>query len=310
MDRFPRPTARPFPEVEGVQHRFVDAGGLRMHVAEAGQGDPLVLLHGWPQHWYVWRHQIPVLAQHYRVICPDLRGLGWTDTPPRGYEKENMAADVVNLLDALGLDRVKLIGHDWGGWCGFLICLRHPERVERFVALNIPPPWGGKISLQSLLGLPRFWYQWLLASPLGPWILRNRPGFLRFIFTAATPRKDTWSDEELDEFIEPLREPERARSTQQIYRTFTLKEFPKLVRGAYNSFRLTTPTLLLFGAKDFAISTKFLQGYEPYVDDFRLELVPDTGHFIVDEKPELVSERVLEFLGVGKPAARRRRAAF
>ena len=84
MVRFPRSESRPFPEVEGVQHRFIEAGGLRMHVAEAGQGDPLVLLHGWPQHWYEWRHQIPVLSQHYRVICPDLRGLGWSDAPPRG----------------------------------------------------------------------------------------------------------------------------------------------------------------------------------------------------------------------------------
>src|SRR5919106_1697015 len=79
------------PEVPGVEHRFVEANGLRMHVAEAGDGDPVVMLHGWPQHWYEWRHLIPPLAAQYRVICPDLRGLGWTDAPPRGYEKENLA---------------------------------------------------------------------------------------------------------------------------------------------------------------------------------------------------------------------------
>jgi pimeloyl-ACP methyl ester carboxylesterase len=307
MDRFPRRSTRPFPEVEGVQHRFVDAGGLRMHVAEAGQGDPLVLLHGWPQHWYEWRHQIPVLSQHYRVICPDLRGLGWTDAPPRGYEKENLAADVVNLMDALGLDKVKLMGHDWGGWCGFIICVRHPERVERNIALNIPPLWG-KTSLRSVLNLPRFWYQWLMASPLGPRILRDRPGFLRFLISAGA--KDTWSDEELDEFVEKLREPERALATQQIYRTFTFKEFPQLARGYYDSFRLETPTLLLFGEDDFAISTSFLKGYEGHVDDFRLELVPDTGHFIVEQRSELVTKRALEFFGVGRRAAKRRRAAL
>src|SRR5687767_14115632 len=85
-----QPISRPFPEVQGVSHRFVDAGGLHMHVAEAGEGEPVVLLHGWPQHWYEWRRQIPALAQHYRVICPDLRGFGWTDAPASGYEKENL----------------------------------------------------------------------------------------------------------------------------------------------------------------------------------------------------------------------------
>lgn len=308
MSRFPRPNQRPFPAVEGVKHRFVDAGGLRIHVAEAGEGEPIVLLHGWPQHWYEWRQQIPVLAQHFRVICPDLRGLGWSDAPPRGYEKESMAADVVKLLDTLELERVKLIGHDWGGWIGFLICLLHPERIERYLALNIPPPWGGNINLRVLAAVPKFWYQWLLASPLGRWILQNRPGFVRWIIRGTSPNKEVWSDQVLDEFTEPLQEPARANATVQIYRTFTLKEFPRIAAGKYNSLRLTTPTLLLFGEDDFAISTRFLEGYEQYVDDFKLELVPDAGHFIADERPELVNERALEFFRV--PQAEARRANF
>jgi pimeloyl-ACP methyl ester carboxylesterase len=303
VDRFPR-TTRPFPEVAGVSHEFVDVGDFRMHVAQAGEGDPVVLLHGWPQHWYEWRRQIPALSNHFRVICPDLRGFGWSEAPQSGYDKETLAADIVKLLDALELDRVKLIGHDWGGWCGFIICLRHPERVERYLALNIPPPWG-KLDWQSMRALPKFWYQWLLASPLGGWVLQNRPQFVRWLIRGTTPRKDTWSDEELDQFIEPLREPERAHATMQLYRTFTLREFPKVARGAYDSLRLTTPTRLLFGVDDFAISTAFLRGYEPYVDDFEIELVRDTGHFIAEERPGVVNSRALEFFGALAPVARR-----
>ena len=100
------------PHVDGVEHRFVDVNGLRMHVAEAGEGEPLVMLHGWPQHWYEWRHLIGPLSETRRVICPDLRGLGWTDAPPGGYEKENLASDVLALLDELGVDRFDLMGHD------------------------------------------------------------------------------------------------------------------------------------------------------------------------------------------------------
>jgi pimeloyl-ACP methyl ester carboxylesterase len=95
-----------FPQVAGVEHRFLRAGGLRMHIAQAGQGRPIVMLHGWPQHWYLWRRLIPVLAPHARVLCLDLRGFGWSDVPSGGYDRETMAEDILALLDELGLDRV------------------------------------------------------------------------------------------------------------------------------------------------------------------------------------------------------------
>ena len=129
------------PHVTGVAHEFVDAGGLRTHVATAGHGPPVVLLHGWPQHWYEWRDVIPLLAPHARVICPDLRGFGWTDVPERGYEKDQLKRDVLALLDALELERVTFAGHDWGGYVGFMLALDHPDRIESFLALNVLPPW-------------------------------------------------------------------------------------------------------------------------------------------------------------------------
>jgi pimeloyl-ACP methyl ester carboxylesterase len=292
---------RPFPHVEGVSHRFVEAGGLRMHVAEAGEGEPLVMLHGSPQHWYMWRHQIPALAQRYRVICPDLRGFGWSDAPPDGYEKENLATDVINLLDALDLRQpVKLAGHDWGGWIGFLLCLHHPERFERFLALNIPPPWG-RISLRTLSTVWRFWYQYVIASPmLGAWIIRNT-SFVRRMLTASAARPRT--EEELAAFTEPLREPARANAMVQLYRTFLLREFPQTAQGRYRKLRLTTPTLLLFGKNDFAISPSLLEGYEPYADDMRVEIVEGSGHFIAEDRPQLVTERAFLFFGAGQARA-------
>jgi pimeloyl-ACP methyl ester carboxylesterase len=294
--------ARPFPEVEGIEHRYVDVGSLTMHVAEAGDpgADPIVLLHGWPQHWYEWRHQIPVLARHYRVIAPDLRGFGWSDAPPQGYDKENMATDVLNLLDTLGIDHVRLVGHDWGGWIGFIACMRHPERFERFLALNIPPPWG-RVTPRSALGLWRFWYQYLIATPgLGPWVIRHT-GFVRFLLKAGATRPRSEAD--LAPFVESLREPARARATVQLYRTFLLREFPQIARGKYQSMRLKTPTLLLFGPGDFAISPALLEGWERYADDMRLELVEGSGHFIAEDKPELVTEKALLFLGAGEARA-------
>jgi pimeloyl-ACP methyl ester carboxylesterase len=274
-----------------VSHRDVDAGGLRMHVAEAGEGDPIVLLHGWPQHWYLWRSVIPQLAPHAHVICPDLRGFGWTDVPGSGYDRETMAQDVLSLLDAEGLDQVRLAGHDWGGWIGFLLCLRHPARVERFVAMNIVPPWPS-LNPRDVLELWRMAYQVPLALPqLGRRLVSV--GGARLALRAAS---DSFSEVELDAFADRL-EGDRARASEVLYRTFLLREALPVAAGRYAKLPLTVPTLLLCGARDLAIPTRVLREHAAQADALQLELVPDAGHFIVDEKPDLVASRLLQFFG-------------
>src|SRR5205085_8589075 len=141
-----------------------------------------------------------------------LRGLGWSDAPPDGYDKENMGTDVLALLDTLGLDTVRLVGHDWGGWIGFLICLRAPERFRRFVACNIPTPFANR-DPRNLAGIWRFWYQVALALPgLGG---RLAPVFAERLMRN-TKRRGAFSEQEIREFVEPLREPDRARASEQI----------------------------------------------------------------------------------------------
>jgi pimeloyl-ACP methyl ester carboxylesterase len=285
---------RELPHVDGVEHRTVEARGLQMHVAEAGEGDPMLMLHGWPQHWYEWRHLVPTLSRRYRVICPDLRGFGWTDAPPAGYEKENLASDVLALLDALRLERVKLVGHDWGGWVGFLMCLREPERIERYLALNILPPFA-PIEPRGVLSVWRFWYQWVIAAPgLGEWTVRQVVGgnpVFRWVGAGAR----VWNDEEREIFLGQLREPERARATVQYYRSFQVREIPPLIRGRYRRQRLRTPTRILFGTDDNAMDPRPLDASRRYADDMRVELVPGVGHFIADERPDLVLDRAMSF---------------
>jgi len=283
----------PFPHVHGIEHRFVNVNGLNIHVAEAGKGRPVVMLHGWPQHWYLWHYPIPQLANHYRVICPDMRGFGWSDAPATGYDKERLAEDVIGLLDALGLENIRLVGHDWGGWVGFLVCLRQPTRVRRYLALNTPHPFQRFDS--RVTGLWKLWYQLVIASPiLGKRMLNKPRSFARHVLRWGVTNK-TWSEEELAVFTAQLRDPARAYASVLLYRTFILREFLPVISGRYWSSRLSVPTRVLFGVGDFAISTKYLQGYEPYADDMKVEFVSGCGHFIIDEQPELVTERALEF---------------
>jgi pimeloyl-ACP methyl ester carboxylesterase len=268
-----------------------------MHVAEAGRGEPIVMLHGWPQHWYLWRHVIPLLAPHHRLICPDLRGFGWTDVPAGGYDKETLARDVVALLDALELERVGLMGHDWGGWTGFLVALAHPQRVSRFVALNIVPPWPSA-NARALRSLWRFWYQVVVGAP---WLGRAAVGggLARSALTGNLVRRDAITPTEVEAFTERLTGP-RARASEQLYRTFVLRELGPLLAGRYRAEQLAVPTRLLFGERDAAISGAMVDGYEG-TPGLEIERTPDSGHFVVDEKPDWVAERALEFFARDAP---------
>jgi pimeloyl-ACP methyl ester carboxylesterase len=282
-------------EIKGIEHRFVDADGLRVHVAEAGDRDapPVLLLHGWPQHWYMWRGVIERLASQFRLIAPDLRGFGWTEAPGYGYDAETFAADQIALLDALEIESVRLIGHDWGGWTSFLLGLQHPDRIERMVVCNAPHPWPRR-EPGLLLEIWRSWYAAAVATPLlGPRLLQQTD-FVAGIFrrgNSGTP----FSDADLQNYLGRFRDPQRARAASGLYRYY-LRAFGEGLRGRFDSARLEVPTLMLFGADDLYVTPKALPGYEAHADDMQLEMVPDSGHFLVDEKPELVARRALAFL--------------
>jgi pimeloyl-ACP methyl ester carboxylesterase len=285
---------RPLPQVDGVEHRHVDLGGLRLHVAEAGGGDPLLLVHGWPQHWFEWRRLIPELAGRYRVICPDLRGFGWSDAPPGRYEKETLARDLLGLLDALGLDRVRLVGHDWGGFTGFLACLRAPERFERFAALSIVTPWfRPALSLATLRGVA---YQSAIIAPLLGRRIAAHPAFVRTLFRRGSSRRAAWTSDELATYADQFREPERASATVALYRSFQLLEVWPMAFGRYADRRLTVPTLAMYGEHDPVVRASAFKRAESHADSLRVERIAGAGHFLPEEVPEVVLERLVPFL--------------
>ncbi len=285
------------PELDGVSHRYVEVAGTRLHVAEAGEGPPVVLLHGWPQHWWVWRKVIPALAAERRVICPDLRGFGWSEAPPGRYEIQELADDILALLDELALDEVELIGHDWGGYAGFLLCLKAPERFRHYLGLGIVHPWfePPKPSLQAL---SRTAYQFLLASPgLGAGILRYVPAFVRLAIEKGSHPEMRWTAEELDCYARSFQSRSHALASSHVYRSFLVRELPRLKKGHYRSQRLTVPTRILAGEADPVIKADILAGYEPYADDMSVEILSGCGHFVAEEKPDIVVERARQLFG-------------
>ncbi len=288
---------REIPQVEGVEHRFVDANGIRIHVAEAGPGGsaepPILLIHGWPQHWYMWRRVIAGLRSGHRLLAPDLRGFGWTEAPGHGYDGETFVADQVALLDALEIERAFVVGHDWGGWTAMLLGILHPDRVVRMVPCNTPHPWARPTPALAA-EVWRSWYTWVIATPgVGPRALEH--GWISRNILSRGNHGAPFSDPEIEMYVDSFREPARADAIAQLYRYYQ-RAFRESLARRWRDARLTVPTLVLFGERDRYVSPRLLDGYERHADEMRVELVPDSGHFIVDEKPELVVERVRGFL--------------
>jgi pimeloyl-ACP methyl ester carboxylesterase len=271
------------PDMDGVRHEWIDAGGLRTHVALAGpeDGPPLLLVHGWPQHWWAWHKVIPALAERYRVICPDLRGHGWTDAPPGGYDKEQLATDLLALLDAMGIDKVTWVGHDWGAHAGLLAALRAPERFERLLMLCVPPIFSPDRSLRSLLLILS--YQGPISTPLlGRFIVRQ--GFAGRILRIARG-KGEWSDEEVRIFDDVFRS--KPHTTVGMYRTFLTRELLPIARGRYRSERLQVPTQVIVGDSDL-ITKRLPAGPYEGQPNIVVKRVPDVGHFLPEEEPDAV----------------------
>lgn len=270
--------------------------GVRLHVAEAGppDGEPVLALHGWPQHWWMWRALMPALAADgLRVICPDARGAGWSSVAPdRDYRKQRMVEDLGALLDSLELPSVSVIGHDWGGWVGFLLARRVPERVRRLMACSIVAPWRGSRFVSP--GDLRFAYQPLLAAPrLGPALLR-RPGFVEELIRRGSAAPSAWADSELAAYADVIRRPEVALVSSLYYRDFLAREVRDLPRLSGPAAALPMPVLQVLGTRDL-VTSRLASGRGPD-PTWAVTLVPGCGHFLFDEEPVLAVRMARSFL--------------
>jgi len=287
------------PSLPGVRHSVVTVPtGLRMHVAEAGDPDApaVLLLHGFPQHWWEWRKVIPALAERYRVLAPDLRGAGWTDAPSGGrYGTDRLAADVLGLLDALGVSRVGLVAHDVGALVGYRLCFDHAERVAGYLCLG-PHPYV-RFQPRMLAALPRLWFQPVLATPgLGPRALRG-DRLARHLLRGGTASPESVGAEDLRVFADRLNAPGHAAAASALYRHLVLPEVWRLATGADRRRRLAVPTVCLLGNGDVGVGPGTLDADGAPADDLTGHVVQGAGHFLADDRPDVVVEYGLALFG-------------
>lgn len=319
-----------------ITHRRVRVNGIDVHLAEAGNGPPVVLLHGFPELWCSWRHQLPAVAQAgYHVIAPDLRGYGLTTAPGavEDYAMTRMVADVTGLLDLLGEDRAVLVGHDWGANIAWATTQLHPGRVRALVALSVPlmprPPAPPTQILRQMAGDHFNWALYFQEPGTAEAEMEaDVPRTLRLVFSALSGDAPGGLAERLlgrlpagSTLLDPIPDPGRppAWLTDGDFGTYVTAFEQTGFTGALNRYRnldrdwadlsalgatvIDQPTLFLGGEHDTA--TRFLdrRPMERAVSSLRSVIIPGSGHWLQQERPQAVNDEILAFLDASGPMA-------
>ncbi|WP_327052254.1 alpha/beta fold hydrolase [Halomicrococcus gelatinilyticus] len=288
-------------------HGEVVANGVRLHHVEAGDpADPLVvLLHGFPEFWYSWRDQVPALADAgFHVVAPDMRGYNRSEKPHGvdAYRLAELVGDVVGLLDRFDAERAHVVGHDWGGIVAWETAIRHPDRLADLAVLNAPHPGAYR---RELLQNPDQWRRsWYALAFQLPWLPEALLGALDcagvaelLAGSATTP--STFDERDLRWYREAACRPGALRSALNYYRAQFRGELRRelgAVLGDRRSLDVDVPTLLVWGERDPALDVSLTEGLDEWVPDLRVERFPDASHWIQNERPERVTELLVEFL--------------
>lgn len=279
---------------------------LKLAVGGSEGAEPIVFLHGFPESHRTWRHQLHALAPHFRVIAPDQRGFGGSDRPPdvEDYEGDKIAADLFALADALGLGRFTLVGHDWGGVIAWSAALREPDRIERLVIVNAPHPL---IFQNSLIDdeAQRAASQYIRAfrTP-GMERMTQAMGLETFFEKSFGAHADLRkiSRAERQAYLEDWSQPGALTAMLNWYRAADVR-VPEIGEAAHKPLwthlpfpKVKVPTLVVWGMKDRALLPIQLKGLEDLVENLRIVVTPDAGHFVPWEKPEFVTAAIRDFI--------------
>lgn len=281
-----------------VTHHTADVGGITLHYVEKGSGPVALLLHGFPEMWWSFRYQIDALAEAgFRVVVPDLRG--YNDSDKRGpFDLDTLAADVRGLVAHLGVEKVLLVGHDWGGALAWHVAATLPHIVEKLAVLNCPHPAQLQRALQkSRKQLRQSWYVFFFQLPWLPerMLTRDRGRGICKMYRAMAIDPSNFSDEELAPFVDNVLRPGAASAMLGWYRAAFSSAIEQRRRG-WRYPVIEAPTMLVWAKDDKALDYDALvPGTERLAIDLRIEPIARCGHFVQAEQPARVNELLLEF---------------
>ncbi len=283
--------------MSSLSHHHATTNGVRLHYVEAGTGPLVVLLHGFPEFWYSWRHQIPALtAAGFRVIAPDMRGYNQSEKPLgiRNYDIDTLTDDVVGLIHHAGEERAVIIGHDWGGAVAWHTAMRHSAAVQRLIVLNCPHPAIFLRRIWTPRQLLRSWYIFFFQLPWLPerWVRRKDFAGLERLWTRDPVRPGAFTAEDIAAYKQALAQPGALTATVNYYRAM-------FRRGPFAAKRvmkpIEVPTLLIWGERDRHLGIHLLDGTEQWVPNLSIERLPDASHWVQNDAPERVNGLLVGF---------------
>jgi pimeloyl-ACP methyl ester carboxylesterase len=275
-----------------LAHHTIALEGVSLHYVIAGKGDPVVLLHGWPQTWYEWRRIMPTLAQRYTVIAPDMRGLGDSSRPATGYDKQSIAADIRRLVHKLGFEQILLVGHDWGGPVAYAYACGYPAEVRRLAILDVTIPNETWERIPQITRRGGIWHvAFHSVRDLPEALINGRERiYLSWFYRTAAYNPAAINEADIDEYVRCYSAPGAMRAGFEYYRAiFTDIDHNK--ENAKNKLKM--PVLALGGERGFRSAP--LKCMKELADDVRGGVVERSGHWIPEERPDYLLAQLLEF---------------
>lgn len=281
------------------KHQYVTANNVRLHCVVQGSGDLVVLLHGLPEFWYSWRHQIPVLARQFTVVVPDLRGFNDSEKPASGYDLNSLVGDVQGLIASLGYSKAHVVGHDWGGSIAWKFAREFPQMLDRLAVLSLPCPQmplsGLGDSVEKLRrGSALLALQWL--GQLEGSVQTNLQTWLTEFFREQSVRQAAFSAEDTQLYQAALMKPGALAALFEHYRQ-CLSPQTLLDRVWERSRQVDIPTLVLLGDQDASVDRSLWQNLTRSLrSQLTLKTIARCGHWIQQEAPQTVNRELLDFL--------------
>jgi pimeloyl-ACP methyl ester carboxylesterase len=272
----------------GIKHSYATVNGVKIHYVTSGQGEPLLLIHGFGQNWFMWNRLIPELSKHFTVIAPDLRGVGESEKPASGYEKKNMAVDMHELMKHLGYSKVNVAGHDIGLMVGYAYAAQFPDEVKKLALMDallpgIEPVWS-EVKSQA-------WWFGFFGQPHSGELVAGKVGvFLTDFWPVVGFKNDAFTSAERAEFIRAYSVPGATTGAFHWFGAFSQDAKDNV---EFAKTKLTMPVLTM-GSDHFA--APFLATHIKLVaNDVRESVIHDSGHWIVQENTAEVQKGLLDF---------------
>ena len=287
---------------EGLQNEFVNVNGIRMHYVTTGKGSLIVFLHGFPEFWYSWRHQIPFFSKRFKVAVPDMRGFGETERPTEidQYRIEKLVKDIVELVHSLGQEKATIVGHDWGGIVAWSIGMMAPGVIENLIIMDAPhPAVFQRNAFRNYMQMQKSWYMFFFLLQNVPERILSRNNFelLKYVVEISTKRKKMFTQRDIERYTSSWSKEGGITGGINYYRSNLNAEFWGNLDESIPFPKIKSHTLQIWAEEDLFLGKELTEGTSEFVDAlFSLKIIPKCGHWIQQEAPEEVNQIIEEFL--------------